>query len=102
MVYNKFLDNKYLNYLKFEFLKMFVYLKKVSFVFQMVLIFLILERDSIFDRVIVNFFRENFDKYVGREGVIELNIYYEMNYSFIKDFVKSIIQVVLKDCLFFF
>lgn len=98
MAYNKFSDNKYLNYLKPELLKMLVYSKKASFVPQMVSILSTLERDSTSDRAIANFFRENFDKYVGREGVTELNIYYEMNYSFIKDFAKSIIQAVLKDC----
>lgn len=76
---------------------MLVYSKNTNFINQMIFLLTTLERDNTTDRAIANFFKEKFDVYMGKEGVIELKNYFEINYNFLKNFAKSIIQAVIKD-----
>lgn len=99
MAYNRFSNEKNYEYLRYELLKMLIYSRNAEFVPQIVSIISGLNKESNYDRTIVNFFKENFDRYMGKQGLQQLKQYFDVNYEYIKNYGRSIIQKILKDLL---
>lgn len=97
-VYNKFSTESLINY-KFELMKMLIYSSNKDFVSQIVTILSGLDGDNNRDRAIANFFKEKFDRYMGKVGVDELYHYYSINNEYIGDFGRKIINRLLRECL---
>jgi len=97
-VYSKFSTKTHINF-NFELMKMLIYSSNKDFVNQITSILSRLDGDNNKDRAIGNFFKEKFDRYMGKAGIDELYRYYSINNEYIGDFGRKMIRRLLRECL---